>query len=380
MSFSRLNPRSKHRGVVSTHSSSRPGRQSTRRLRLWDAIRRTREQIEQWQTRATETEQLFREHIQPREEQLTLVHGQLTETLLDHYSAATLPIAEQALLGLWIADQLQSLLVHPFASKVQVDALAAQWRELQGAQPGPVDGPDNCRGDRMSSTLDEALEEDEPDDDDIVFDFGWHTDRRPADSASNAGATQQESAHRTRSRQERPDPPENMNELDNKLSVDQLFRQLARVLHPDREQDEALKARKHTQMSLLLKARHERDIHTLMTLYEEHIGDLPELLSIPDHEELLNALDSQLRQLLGQLREVRSGNPLQRQIIERYCIGDDRPCLNLIRQHAQALDTEIDALRSQCLRLNSREAVIDALARRRELEQDRRVIDQMTGY
>ena len=52
------------------------------------------------------------------------------------------------------------------------------------------------------------------------------------------------------------------NELFNATTLNKMFRQLSKVLHPDLEQDETLKQHKHELMAQLLNARDKHDVGT----------------------------------------------------------------------------------------------------------------------
>lgn len=393
MSFSPLNPRNqRQRMTPSRIAGKRDRRQPARHLRLWEAIRLTRSELSDWQQRTALVDGLFRQHILPRETQLTGVHGELTERLMDNYAEDWLGSSDQALLNLWISDKLQSLASHPFAAESQREALKHRWQQLLQAEAG-------SHGEQSkpsSRTLLDELFDDELDEDDEIFDFGWHGNGRnhqsPSadqsaqddhDSASDTVPNGDEAVSDTanhQARKENGNTSERIDQLEQRLSVERLFRQLARELHPDREQDETRKAEKHELMSECLLARQNKDINTLLTLYCEHVGDLPDDLSGNEHEELIQALEQQLRQLQNELRQERFGNPLLAQIIERYSASDEQQTRQRVTRHADSLDKEIARLHRCLQQLDSREGLLAELAERREIEQNRMIIDSMTGY
>jgi len=167
--------------------------------------------------------------------------------------------------------------------------------------------------------------------------------------------------------------------LEDKLSVERLFRQLAKVLHPDREQDESLRAEKHVLMSQCLKARQEKDINLLLELYCEYVGELPDDLNNNSHRELISALEAQLKTLQNDLRHKKFGDPMNTMIVERYASPNPTDAEQRIQRHADSLDTE--SLQAELLveSLDSYDGLLDALEERRAVEQDRLAIDEMTG-
>ncbi len=407
MAFSSRTPQTHRKRVVLKRAKARSPRSPAKHLRLWEAIRQTREELEQWQQRAEQVELLFREHILPRETRFTNACSDLTNRLMDRFEEGALNSARQALLVLWITDNLHSLNTHPFVSQTQRSALSQRWQSIQEAS--------NCTGDhssmsgeRKTGSLRDALDEDELDEDDVIFDFGWHNSGTSRGKAEDAALPETDDFNKTRHDSKAPhrnahdddatsatDGPAQVNghtddtapdvdakvsELEKRLSIDRLFRQLARVLHPDREQDEALKAEKHGLMSQCLQARQDKDINTLLTLYCEHVGDLPDDLSATDHDDLIKALQMQLRRLQNELRQERFSDPLRTQIVERYSNGDEQQTLQRVMHHAQSLDAESEHLDTLRQSLDSDESLVAALDARREIELDRLVINQMTGY
>ncbi len=61
-------------------------------------------------------------------------------------------------------------------------------------------------------------------------------------------------------------------ELFNTSAINKMFRQLAKILHPDLELDEEQKAIKNEQMASLLKAREKQDVLTIFELFCIHGG------------------------------------------------------------------------------------------------------------
>lgn len=86
-------------------------------------------------------------------------------------------------------------------------------------------------------------------------------------------------------------------ELFNATSLNKMFRQLSKVLHPDLEQDEELKKHKHELMSQLLTARDKHDVGTIVSLYSQHIGGDGAQFSAEDFPRLTLLLKKQLREI-----------------------------------------------------------------------------------
>ncbi|MEH6576244.1 MAG: hypothetical protein V7731_04110 [Amphritea sp.] len=92
-------------------------------------------------------------------------------------------------------------------------------------------------------------------------------------------------------------------------SVKVIFRKLAKVLHPDREQDPKEIRRKQVLMSDALKARDEGDILTLFAMYSEHVSQ--DELSFDEKE--LDALNKLLMEQIEQLKNAKDRIAMQSQ-------------------------------------------------------------------
>ena len=409
MSSSRPAPRHKSTNVVRGRNNPGSTKNSSRHWRLWEAIRSTQHELAQWQQQADQVQHMFRQTILPREENLTSLYCDLTESLINHFDTASLSDAEQALLSLWVTANFAALNQHPFVSVTRRDSLLERWRFVLSE-----DAESDIAAHARRTIRWPGAEEDELDENDTIFEFGMHkthTDKvdseqpesmgqHPSSSNKAGNHNREDSPHHQRDRTNHPDEAfrqaqhaedspgytgaekvaETLDNLEQRLSIDKLFRQLASVLHPDREQDEALKEEKNRIMGLCLKARQDKDINTLLTLYCEHVGELPDDLDNTSHEDLVKALELQLKELQQLLRQQRFGDPLLNQAMDRYGGTGEAQCNNRIEQHAQALDLEILSLQQRLTQLQSKEGLAQALSDRKELEQDRLTINQMTGY
>lgn len=400
MSLSRLSPRSTRKGMshaAKVRSGATPG---ARHLRLWDAVQRTRDELDQWQRQLEQVSHLFSQYIVPREKNLTEAVATITEQLIQYFSQRNLDTPDQSLLGLWITENLQSLYGHPFACHSHVQLLANEWKSIINGEGAIEDQlsrlarglmdhePANHQSHEQSCESANGSQRSDQDSADTC----QKNESDPGRSSSNSQSAEQNTGTESDSKsksgtadtnsslgQSITGLDERVSILEKKLSVDRLFRQLAKALHPDKEQDESKRAEKHELMSQCLRARKNKDINTLLNLYCEHLGDLPDDLNDNSHSELIAALEEQLKQLQSKLREERFGNPLHAMIVERYASPCSEECQRRIDDHALSLDSEISALQRLGRQLKTHTGLLDGLDERRAVEQDRMAIDELTG-
>ena len=347
------------RGVARRDAASAGG--VSRAARLWEAIRCTRDELDVRRRRAEEIGERFVATIRPREQGLTRTVCRVTERLVEHHERSSLDGAERTLLGLWINENLQSLSAHPFAPRVETDALSLRWRGHLHACSHPLDVPlASLYARRAGAASPFPADAPAPRRSGGEAGGGDDADARAAGTPDDASAT--------------PDTPER----DVQRLIARLFRRLARVLHPDRERDEGRKRDKHRLMSECLRAREAHDIDTLLSLYTAHVGALPDEL-VDGSASLERLLREQLDALRRSLRELCFGDALQTMIVERYGADDPLERERRFTEHARAIDDETVRFEGLERLIANAAGLREALAERRELELDRLSIDELTG-
>ena len=387
--------------TLSANASTSSGRSRARYLRLWEAIRKTRSEFQDWQSGVDRIMTNFNVQIRPRETKLTHEVQLLTEALIEHAEHTLLDKSQAAILHLWIVDNLESLTHHPFAEQSSTNDLQQRWLRFvysDKGQPGKYNS--GIESHRDTSKLDP---DDELDDDDIVFNFSSSYE---SPSHQRHGDRKQSNAQKAGDRFEHSERSEPHDQTDDNhqdysddgfsnasepasstaeivfgdvLTVDQLFRPLARALHPDREQNEQRKAEKHALMSECLIARENNDIDSLLSLYIEHIGDLPKGILADSHEQLIRLLERQLKREQWKFRQARFNSGFERMLLDRYQREDPTAEQTAFEQHAASLDTEVQRLSEQFKLIKSDSGLRSALQDRKLVEQDRVAISRLTG-
>lgn len=148
-----------------------------------------------------------------------------------------------------------------------------------------------------------------------------------------------------------PSPRATEREEARKRTTVSIYKQLAKALHPDLEQDPAMRERKHTLMQELTKAHREGDLHTLLRLELEWIkreeGDLERLgdEKLAIYSELL---EEQVADLQEEIREVAFTPRFSAMARFMNPVGggpdDMEKILLTIRQKSDSLKTLRDAL------------------------------------
>jgi hypothetical protein len=226
----------------------------------------------------------------------------------------------------WIQQNILQVANSPFCDQAQLLDLSNFIEDLQQAlglgEPPPLPEQTGKKGETGQRHHERARQDTATDDmfEDLFADFEQEPQAGPNTEAGSdtddPGYWEQLFEEFIREEEEaeqaRQSDTDSLRQLLKKSSINNLFRRLARLLHPDREQDENRKALRHEQMSELLKAREQNDLYTLFNLYEEHMGQSAlELLSEDTDEDLLALLKAHTQELREQQQTLIYGNPLQ---------------------------------------------------------------------
>lgn len=259
-----------------------------------------------------------------------------TERLLVLFGRKSLTLWQKEALLLWLLDNMGTLLHHPFAGHLDVQALGAKMQDAMGAgDPGDQGSPQaydanepHEQHEQHELFEDEFAPESEIDDEDAE-------DTAFFEQLYEDYFNEQDRAHSDESEQSRA-----LDQLLKGSSINKLFRQIARVLHPDREQDESQKKLKHQLMSELIEARDQGDVPKIFALYAEHVGQSPLPMIEGDLDKVTALLKAQARQLEQQKDEILDGNPMHGMIYERFYARTEQGIKANINSHLKAIRRE----------------------------------------
>ena len=132
-------------------------------------------------------------------------------------------------------------------------------------------------------------------------------------------------------------------------------------------------------MSECLTARENIHIDSLLSLYIEHIGDLPKGILADSHEQLIRLLERQLKREQWKFRQARFNSGFERTLLDRYQREEPAAEQSAFEQHAASLDAEVQRLSEQFKLIKSDAGLHSALQDRKLVEQDRVAISRLTG-
>ena len=296
--------------AVSLTLKSRPGRSLTSAQRMFNRltaqVEQLRNKLEKETRKLDKALAYYGEHLHPREQRCAALRKQIVRVMATFLDSSHMKDKrDRRALRDMIGEQLECIL----------------------QEGGPIEDTDlRALFKRIHGTSYEALERQEVDDvrsmmESMFEDFGLDIDlsdlrpemnpeeiaKKMAEMSESVRKKLQENEYRfgqegrETNRQLKQKERMRQAEEDRKRSITSIYRQLAKVLHPDLEPDEARRQSKVALMQELTTAYHRNDLHTLLRLEMEWIqreeGDLERLT-----DEKLGIYNQVLKDQLFELR------------------------------------------------------------------------------
>lgn len=322
----------------------------------------------------------FRTDIAPLETRL--VEGLRVETalLVDRYARRSLDQARQALLGLWIEENLACLDRHAWQDSAPLEAIRQRWHATLAAGAAATDRHLGSLRARSESERDAAPS------------VGWRdrADRSdgnhrhaPGDRTARAqpGGMPGSAPNGTRPADDGAATPD----AEHRQAVrwtdlaTVLFRRLARHLHPDREPDGPRRLAKGRLMQQCIEARRRDDLALLLEMYDRHVAALDTLPPDDIAGDLTPALHREIAHLEKRLARPTGVGRLERMILDHYGDRDTAATLARMDRHRRRLQHELEQLDARIEEIPLDAAFDRLLDDRRRIEFDRMTIGEMTG-
>lgn len=291
--------------------------------------------------------------IQPAEVEKYRQLYTLTQKLIPFFSKKSLPEYLREGLFEWINENISDLNRNPYSHLFDVAALLAEFDQHRGqhidnhqekhlkklinqgvpeaeieqlkdlnARAKEANTPE-ALAELLKELLDDDLENEEDDDINGLFDDLFDNDTTDFDDAfyNDDGAAQAQGSQQS------------LDRLFKASSINKLFRQIARAIHPDLERDETQKANKHQQMCLLIEARENKDIAYILQTYKTTFGKLPDIFPDQDYIQLTKIIKQMTERLSEQKEDILSATPFGHIYYEMFYFQKKHKEAAAIREH-----------------------------------------------
>lgn len=287
-----------------------------------------------------------------------------SQHLLSFFRRTSLAQWERAELLEWAVEYLNAMTNNPFSQHLDIFALQQQVEEAYAfAYP-------------------ESQSLHDPSDDDSAFDDEEHDDSDDEEPSVEDMYEEHESFFDDFFRQQQHAQQQRVQDenlalkhLIRSSSINQLFRKLASILHPDKERDEAARAEKNRLMGELIQARDSNDIPKLFSFYAEYVGDSPLQELGGDLDGATVLLEQHLRYLLDQKEDILDENPLTGALYRQFYKSTPAARQHAVNKHLEDIQTRTEALSDMCDRITSVKSLKPYLKLRRDALFDEDVID-----
>ncbi|GHA16416.1 hypothetical protein [Oceanisphaera arctica] len=292
---------------------------------LWEKIEKQKTRLAGQEKRVRKIVDRFNDEILPLERKQARTQYQLIERLLTFFSRKSLTQWQRDDLFRWIQDELGMLSTNPFIEDglnpsellIRAEELLKQFYPQPEAPALSQSEREDIRGDIYREL---GLE---IDDEEVELFLNSPTEfmQRMMEKmqADDLDWPEEEDDEEQGDRFDTKDAKSVDGQAEGKALIHRLYKQLAKRLHPDLEQDASLKAVRHEQMQQLLAARKENDIYTLIELHRQHFDtDALGQLKKQDLDDINELLRRQLRDLERQYEQVFMKDSMESTIWNRF--------------------------------------------------------------
>lgn len=270
------------------------------------AIKQQHLRLDTLRRQQTELMTRFQQQLLPLEKQFTDVVYQKAERLLSFTDKKSLSASQRDILLNWIEEEIMFLEEHPFVEHLDIQALREKYLAACTFMLDENLAEEEIQ--LMRGILESELPFVRQISDEEMLDFARNPEKfkaRVQQEAANSAANEDEEfadedveddefedddeAFIDEMEQEaleiREQRQKEIAALFSTSAANRMYKQLAKIFHPDREMDEAAKQDKHHLMVQLAQAKQNSDIWTIISLYQQHIDpeggfeeiDLPEI-------------------------------------------------------------------------------------------------------
>lgn len=310
----------------------------------------------------------FQQKVLPLEQRQGQQLAQLITFLTPFLKRKSLSHNQREELLDWIQQELEFIRTHPFLDGVDYDALQQRVNDAYSdfMQSQTVD-LEQFQIDEMRVTIEHIFDEDmQLTDEEIIALIrdpqlietyksrmyekleaergadSDNTDEAEADPFENFfGQDDFFGDFRQHKSQEKAEQKQkDLDKLFKASQLNKMYKKLASLLHPDKEQNPEKKEQKHTIMQQLSEARKNKDAFTLLQLYQQYIGDGEFSFDADTLASLLPLLRTKLHELDNELHTEKSNNNMSTLVWRKFSASSKQKTEQQISQHIAELEDD----------------------------------------
>ncbi|NMP25785.1 hypothetical protein GW590_02690 [Rahnella sp. SAP-1] len=311
----------------------------------WATIEKLQRQIADQHKQQEALLARFCEEVLPVEHQYLQALYDKTTRLLSFADKKSLGKYDRDALFLWIEEEVDELLNHPFNEHLDLEALRQRYfavNKMVDTEPTPDDVEDFRQNINELFGSDGGLSDEEllkmMSDPENMF---TTMERLFGESRANADTTHSEERSHHGGSHTADSAQQSFNSLLKSQQVNRMYKKLAGVLHPDREAEPAKKAEKHLLMVQLSKAKKTHDIWTIVEMYHQYVD--PEFhFSQTEIPAINTLLQQRIATLNAEMAEARDPGTLSGMVWQMFGAKTAKTMDKKLRKHRDNLQLMID--------------------------------------
>ncbi|MCL1079693.1 J domain-containing protein [Parashewanella spongiae] len=315
-----------------------------------------------------------KEIIGPVEEALCEQLEGYIEKLLSFLPRKTIKGQKREELVSWIKDEIHALEHNPFrkkSAKPLRDKMSDYlYQELEEAKAnGCYDEPDSDEVEDFREMLESMFQMSVEHDDETLLDVMRNPEKvdefmeallkqklSQEDNEDNEENDLDEETFFSESQKQSENMFKGELEVNGALKTSQLnklYKKLAVVLHPDKEESQDKKDEKHQLMQQLSKAKKEKDIYTLLQLAQQWLPDMELELSKESLNDMIESLNEKVSQLEDEYHRLDEPSSIETMVWYRFGEKTKKASTANLHQHVDDLSERIEQINVECTRFKT---------------------------
>ncbi|WP_448512415.1 hypothetical protein [Photorhabdus laumondii] len=349
----------------------------------WKSIEKYQLKIAKLQQQQDELFMRFQQEILPVEHQYMQSRYDKAARLLSFADKKSLGKHQRKELFFWIEEELTELYTYPFNENLDLDKLNNHFSNLHALKEEEIPTPEQM--DDIRQTFSEYFDFSEEISDEELLDMIKNPEKMRStieqrfqrESEYFHDEHDEYDAEETSDFDPAAEDQKKLDSLFKSQEVSQMYRKIAKVLHPDREQDLDEKKKKNQLMVQLSKAKKDNDVWTIIDMYHKYI-DPTFSFNSRDISNINKLLKARIDRLADELNQLKKSDSLPGMIWRTLGGNTSKAIENNLREHCKKLQQHIENEIQLRENLRSLTVLKNYLAERRNtFEFEQEIIDYL---
>ena len=153
--------------------------------------------------------------------------------------------------------------------------------------------------------------------------------------------------------QREDDESSKVKEIFKASQLNKMYKKIANIIHPDKEQDEDKRTEKNKQMQLLIEAKSNSDVFTLIKMYQKYVPDGEYFLDDDAMENVEHLLQIQVQKLNRMHREIFNNQGDKSHIWKVFSSTSRKRSLQKMESHIFDVKHHIAAINDNIIQLDT---------------------------